>query len=862
MDLRHSSAQHGFEPMRAQQGEAAAQGRARTPELLAPAGSEAALRAALSAGADAVYMGMERWGARAFAANFDARALLAAIDRVHLHGARAYLTVNTLLKDGEVRSALEALADPYRAGVDAVLATDLGFAALVRQRYPELALHASTQLNTHSSAQLAALADLGFSRAVLARELSLDEISALETHGVELEVFVHGALCYGYSGLCLFSSMVGGRSGNRGRCAQACRMRYRLGIDEAGAAMGPRGDPRERSGESTIGSPLADGRLLSAADLAAIGELPSLLAAGVRALKIEGRMKDAAYVATAVGVYREALDEALVHPDSYSVQPEWLERLEQSFSRGFTAGHLRGRHDEVRSGGRGGHRGVQVGRVERVDEADSIVVIRLSQPVQAGDRVCLYTKRGQTAPVRLQAGARGTLTLHIDEPVAPKDRLFRLRSAAVDERARDATTGRRVTRPLPLVATFRGAAGQMAHLTLCLPASGVAPVTVCSSRSLEPARSTALDETRVRTALSALGGTPYELRELAFDLPAGLFLPVAELRDLRRRAVAAIDQARLRLLRRSPVARDDAGAVDDWAPDRSALPPRGRSGGRRPAATGRMQPRRGGSSPAVVVRRRPGAGGLSAPGLGGVCLDLDAGVEPTLLAGEIAEHHADGLHVLCRPPAILFDSDQAWWRAIAELPWDAVYARHAAHVRSTAPIVLEYPLQGLGSGNADALSAAGLGAVIGVVASPELRLSEICDLRAALDLLRPPPRLEILAFGRQEVLLTRDTLGRSEGFVMTASPEQHVRLLLEDVKGFRFPVAVSARGSSIANARVTNLTSHLDALGDAGVEVFLVEEAAMNEEEHAAFTAGGLEALAPLAERERSTTGHLFRGVE
>ena len=202
-----------------------------SPELLAPAGEPRALRAALSAGADAVYFGLARWSARAFAGNFGGEAVPEAVETAHRYGARAYLALNTLLKDDEVEPALAALEAPYLAGLDALIVADAGFAARVREEYPDLILHASTQLNTHSSAQLAALARLGFTRAILARELSLAEITALDTHGLELEAFVHGALCYGYSGDCLLSSMVGGRSGNRGRCSQSCRLRYALRKD-------------------------------------------------------------------------------------------------------------------------------------------------------------------------------------------------------------------------------------------------------------------------------------------------------------------------------------------------------------------------------------------------------------------------------------------------------------------------------------------------------------------------------------------------------------------------------------------------------------------------------------------------------
>jgi U32 family peptidase len=824
------------------------------PELLAPAGDAAALRAALAAGADAVYLGMEHWSARAYAGNFDDRALLEAIDLIHLHGARAHLALNTLFKDCEVEQALEALAAPYLAGLDAVLVADLGFASHVRRRYPELSLHASTQLNTHSSAQLAALATMGFRRAVLARELSLEEIAALEPQGVELEVFVHGALCYGYSGLCLFSSMVGGRSGNRGRCAQACRMRYRLtaGGEAARAARGAAAGAIDRAatgrvtGATTAGPDAldadrgpADARVLSAADLAAIGMLPELMAAGVRAFKIEGRMKDASYVATTVGVYREAIDAAVADPEAYSVRPEWLERLEQSFSRGFTAGHLDARHSDVRSGGRGGHRGVPVGRVERLQGED--VVVRLSRPVEAGDVVSVYTSQGQTEPVRLAVGGADRLTLRLREPVAVKDRLFRLSAAAVEAAARDAVAGRRTARPLSLNGTMTGAEGQPARLELRLAGSDLHAVEVASSRPLEPARAAPLDEGRVRDALSALGGTPYEMGELAVDLPAGLFLPIGELRDLRRRAIAAIGAARLAGYRRR-----------DW----------GHGGTAPAAAVRRVLAAETGDRPAVVLRVRPGGTPRTAPGVEAVCLDLEAGDDPALLARELERGHAEGVAVRCRPPVLLFDGDAEWWRGVATLAWDAVYARHAAHFQVSAPAIMEYPLQGLGSGNARAVDVAGLAGVTGVVASPELSLSEVAELGAALAAFRPAVSLEILAFGRQDLLLTRDRLGASEGLVTAPTPGMHERLLLEDVKGFRFPVDVDARGTSIANARVTNLARHAGALRDARVRTFLVDARWMDPDESRAFQAGGFEALAEFAERDRATTGHLFRGVK
>jgi putative protease len=817
----------------------------RRVELLAPAGDGAALNAALAAGADAVYLGLDRWSARAFAGNFAEQELVPAIKRAHLYDARVHLALNTLLKDDEIEPALTALAAPYAAGLDALIVADLGFAALVRERYPELALHASTQLNTHSSAQLAALAGAGFARAILARELTLDEIAALRDGGVQREVFVHGALCYGYSGLCLFSSMVGGRSGNRGRCSQACRMRYRLLSGE-----------RETSVERT----------LSTADLAAIGSVGRLVSAGVVAFKIEGRMKDAGYVATTTAVYREALDAALADPDGYAVQPEWMARLEQSYSRGFTAAHLEGRHSEVRSPGRGGHRGVLVGRVESLDDENGLVTVRLNTTLTGGDVVQLYTPWGHSEPTRVAAAAQGggggrgeaatwegQVVLRVRERVAVKDRLFRLSSGEADEFAREAVAGRRLARPVALRGTLGGRAGEPARLTLALlhDDAGIGPVDAATDFALEPARTARLDATKARAAVGALGGTPYTLEEFAYEVTDDVFLGVGALKDLRRRAVAELDERRLATWRRTAGAQD-ASSRRRPARSRSSAEPLHGSGVRPLVAPGAG---RRGDVDLVPVVLRLGVRELAlvAPGVAVYCLDVgsaDTIADVTAARNALRAH---GLPVHVRAPEVLFDEDESWWQGIVALDWDGIYARHVAHLEVSVPVTIEYPLQGLNALAAERLRPAG------VVASPEASLEEIAGLAAALRDREPKVRLEALAFGRQQVMYTRDRLGRAEGFVDDDRPAASLSLL--DTKGFVFPALVDGRGTRIFNARLTNLAPHLADLVAAGVDVFIVVQADQAPAEAGAFAAHGLAGLAAFAARDRSTTGHLFRGV-
>ena len=291
--------------------------RNRLPELLAPAGDMECLYAAVAAGADAIYVGGKRFGARAFAKNFEIDELAEAVRYCHLHGVRLYVTLNTLIEDRELAEAVEYAASLYRIGVDALIVCDLGVIRAIRRCVPDLELHASTQMSVHNTYGVKAVSDMGISRAVVARELSLAEIkSVVDSSPIEIEVFLHGALCVCHSGQCLFSSMVGGRSGNRGECAQPCRLPYNNGKYP-----------------------------LSLKDLSLADHIPSLLESGVSSLKIEGRMKSPEYVYAVTGVYRRLLDEGR------AANGEERELLRRAFSRGgFTDGYFVGKTDRGMTG--------------------------------------------------------------------------------------------------------------------------------------------------------------------------------------------------------------------------------------------------------------------------------------------------------------------------------------------------------------------------------------------------------------------------------------------------------------------------------------------------------------------------------
>ncbi|MFV0364000.1 MAG: peptidase U32 family protein [Suipraeoptans sp.] len=286
-------------------------------ELLAPAGSIASLRAAINAGADAVYIGGSKFGARAFADNPSEEELLDAIDYVHLFGKKIYLTVNTLIKDSEVDEVLQYLEPYYECGIDAVIVQDLGLVDIINKIFPKLEIHASTQMSITTEYGASFLKNIGVKRVVPAREISLEEIKTIyKKTDIELECFIHGAMCYSYSGQCMFSSILGGRSGNRGQCAQPCRLPY-----------------------SVYNAPKRD--LLSMKDLCTIDILPELINAGISSFKIEGRMKSSTYVYEVVSIYRKYID-LFNRGEPYNVLPLDRERLIKAYTRrGYTQGYYK-----------------------------------------------------------------------------------------------------------------------------------------------------------------------------------------------------------------------------------------------------------------------------------------------------------------------------------------------------------------------------------------------------------------------------------------------------------------------------------------------------------------------------------------
>ena len=546
-----------FSPSNALRRTPVTSGRSGGPELLAPAGGPEALLAALANGADAVYLGLSEMNARRGAENFTLESLAHACRTAHLAGAKVYLAANTLVMPDEMKSALALVADAWEAGADAVIVQDLGLMSLLAEHLPEVRVHASTQVNAHSSAMLDVLAGLGCARVTLAREAPLSDIERFcaRPGGPEIETFVHGSLCYCYSGQCLMSSMIGGRSANRGLCAQPCRLPYRL--------EGAGGDVADVPGDY----------LLSPRDLAGIDHLPALVRAGVASLKIEGRMKAPEYVALVTGVYRAALDRAIEDPEAFEVREGEREVLAEAFSRGFTDGYLTGRvGSDMMSYRRPNNRGVLVGRV--VSAEGRRATIALERSLSAEDRIEFWTRAGRFAQrvgmleieghdlARGQAGARATVMA--EKAARTGDRVFRVADADLLAAARRSWTDRDAL-AAPVALTVRMTIGR----PLRVEASADGRVGVAEGDPVQAARTRPVSAEDVfEHTAGRLGGSGYVAGDFEMELDAAAGVGFSALHALRRQALERLDEARLapwserRLPRPEPQAAGASTRVD------------------------------------------------------------------------------------------------------------------------------------------------------------------------------------------------------------------------------------------------------------------------------------------------------------
>ena len=493
-------------------------------EVLSPAGSFESLEAAVKAGADAVYAGGSQFGARAYAGNFDEEEMKRAIDYVHLHNKKLYMTVNTLFKQEELDQLYEYLLPYYKEGLDAVIVQDVGIAAMIREEFPGLDLHASTQMTVTGSEGAKFLEQLGFIRVVPARELSCEEISEIRKQtNLEIETFVHGALCVSYSGQCLMSSMLGGRSGNRGRCAQPCRLPYDL----------YEGKIKLNQNQERY--------LLSPRDLCSIEILPQIIQAGVNSLKIEGRMKKPEYVAAVTRQYRKYADLYMEQADRFHVDQQDMQELLELYNRGgFTKGYYmmhNGR--EMMSMKRPNHMGYYVGKIQEIRK--NKVMFRCETDIHKQDVLEISIDRENkvelTSPIDAAAGSTVSLNGSQIRKLKKGMAIYRTRNQKLIKDIQDQVL--RAEKKEKIKGNITFSVGKPVMMEVW---KDDLSVTV-SGKEVIQAQNRPVTEEDLRKQLQKTGGTPFELELDKIYLDGAGFLPMGAIKELRRNVLKQLEEA-------------------------------------------------------------------------------------------------------------------------------------------------------------------------------------------------------------------------------------------------------------------------------------------------------------------------------
>jgi putative protease len=701
-------------------------------ELLAPAGDWDSLLAGIAAGADAVYLGGKVFNARQNAANFGLEQLKAATELLHLHDKKIYVTVNTLIAESELAEALEYLNQLYNLGVDAVIVQDLGMINLARKYLPDLELHASTQMTVHNREGAEFLKRMGIKRVVLARELTAAEVESIANKfGMEVEVFIHGALCVCYSGQCLMSSMIGGRSGNRGRCAQPCRMEYQLGFN----------------GGQLLQTPGA--YLLSPKDIALINEIPALDRAGVNSLKIEGRMKRPEYVFQVVKIYRRALDRYLENPGDFTVSPEEIRELEQSFNRGFSSGYFGGnRNADIMGFKRPNNRGVYLGRIGAVDRLGQQITLKLEADLELGDEVEIWVSQGGrvAGPVKnLSRAGRNINAAKVGEIVTfvftgkfhPGDRIFKIFAIKNNREIKEAIDKDNPVLKIACLAEVGGGPGTTLRITY---SDGKGHYGSAETEAvLQAARNRPLTDEVLREQFGRLGNTPYFLTDIKVSVADGLMMPLSELNQARRRAIEKLMADTLKSYQRPTVniADQDLFGVPSL--------PSHELGQRRISVWVA-------DFESVIMAVNAGVDLIYVGG------DELTGFEWTekALTDAIAEAHSAGTSLVIGMPRINREGQHQQWNAylqmILQLPADGIILSDLGTLQlvlqtSEYPVFLNYPLNFF---NSYALTFLDNSRIKQFTLSPELTLEQIREIRRH----RPDIGMECLIQGPLELMVS------------------------------------------------------------------------------------------------------------
>lgn len=541
-------------------------------ELLSPVGDFECLKAAVQNGANAVYFAAKDFGARAFASNFDDEALEKAINYARLRGVKTNLTLNTLIKEDEFEDAFSLAKKAYEFGIDAIIVQDLGLTSQLIKNFPDLDVHASTQMTVHNLEGVELLKELGFKRAVLSRELSYDEIKYIcQNTDMEIEVFVHGALCISYSGQCLFSSMIGGRSGNRGKCAQTCRLPYELLEETSKNKVTLYSDDSSNIEKITNLKCLDKGYLLSTRDLCTIKFLPRLIDAGVTSFKIEGRMKSPEYVATVTRIYRKYIDLALNKDADFIIDENDKIDLMQVFNRGgFSTGHLSSSENKnLVYKEKQNNMGIYLGTISKYNKGKGHVTCKLKHNLSIGDSVSFENENTKYTISELMEKNVNIKDAHPNQEVTfgrmkgnikINDKIFKISDKKLSNLCLLSISGENIK--IPLDCTLKIKSHQEINMELvCNPFNISLQHTY--NYIPQPSQNMGLTQEKIITQFSKTQNTVFYFSKFDIDLDDNLFMPISVLNDIRRTGIELIEKEIINSFKRTSTSKLEPNQMPD-----------------------------------------------------------------------------------------------------------------------------------------------------------------------------------------------------------------------------------------------------------------------------------------------------------
>jgi putative protease len=848
------------------------------PELLAPAGGMEAFVAAVENGADAVYLGARAFSARGYASNFSEEELEEAIDYAHLRGVKVYVTVNTLLKEGEVENALKLLSWLRQIGTDAIIIQDLGLISLARKYLPDLPLHASTQMTLHNSEGVEFAKKLGIERVVLSRECSLEEIKQMrEKTGTEIEVFIHGALCISYSGQCLLSSLIGGRSGNRGFCAQPCRKKYRLYCE---------GKPTKTTGSY----------LLSPKDLNTTSGLGPLIEAGIESFKIEGRMKRPEYVAGVVRIYRRLIDRYLENPEGYSVSEEEQEALTQLFNRGFTQGYFfENPRWKLMSRESPQNRGIPAGTIIGYDSRSNRIRVRLSLALSVGDGIMvesaelspedkgkiissMYTRKGQI----YSAQTGDIIEIPFDSKVQSGSTVYRTYDKKLMDSLKKESESGDLRPKIPVFITATIVLGRPIKLEIKDRDSNA--VVIESEYLVEKAKKQPTSKSQIEKQLSKLGNTIFEAAELHVDMEKDVFIPVGQLNELRTKAIEQLENLRISRWKRKPL--DNLQFFESG--ERIGQKTEEKTGKKAEETIQENTPMRPLLSVSVYSleeleealeggadRIYFGEGLFRRPEIAG---QKESSVKRLEAVFEmaVAETQKVGKKIYFSTPKVVKDSEmksvEKTFSRVKELGADGALVSNLGTLglakAENIPFIADSPLNIFNSHTSALLLHEGAQMV---VISPELTLEELKSVASY-------GPAECIVHGRLELMesehcLTGGLLGDSKG--QCSAPCRSGKFTLVDEKNYEFPLLMDYEcRMHILNSRSLCMLEYVPEILESGISSLRVETLGMEiPDEIRRVTQAYRNAIDAYLERKKEhescekfgkgfTTGHYFRGVQ